>query len=208
MKEADWSQFFAGGWEADGKPLYVCRANLSKTGEATDELSRNEDENHGDMERTHPGKTGPHLHGACVPFGEREVVSHTGFEILLRRDNAATSSTSAQSSHIRAVPQRIQPHPHKIAVHFKKELDVESIKNKLQGEYTWLEGCNGSVPPGALRIGTDSDGNRLFVARFMMENGSMQIGKVGSHLGCAHVSFGGGVKTSKQYEVLCWTHMQ
>jgi hypothetical protein len=85
------------------------------------------------------------------------------------------------------------------------ESDYELLVEGYEGapdHYKWIPEKDGAVPPNALKAGRDKDGQRLYVARFPLEKGGLQIGKVGPHLGMAHVSYDGIRFTSAVYEVL------
>ena len=66
----------------------------------------------------------------------------------------------------------------------------------------WLTSQNGSIPPSAMAIGREADGDDLFVARAAIPGGGTQIGKIRSGFGGAYLPFGGAEVRAEVYEVL------
>jgi len=73
----------------------------------------------------------------------------------------------------------------------------------------WVEAKNGEVPPAALKIGYEANGDPLFVARGKVEkdscdeNFSMSVGKMNPRYGLAYLPYGGKEIEVAEYEVLC-----
>lgn len=68
-------------------------------------------------------------------------------------------------------------------------------------KFRWQPASSGSVPKGALGIGRDSEGQKLFACRGPVEGGS-HIGKVRVGLGGCHIGFAGAEISVANYEVL------
>lgn len=203
LSKEDWDLAFVGGWEADGRPLYVCRAALHHGEPAVMERVVAE-HLHRDVENTHPGKCGPHLHGAHIAWaGEKEVVVTKGYEILLKnRDPYEATDAHRRIANPRIITHHVHashPPSRPIEIHDP----ISDYRQEIQGRYRWKRASNGGVPEDAIMVARDEGGMKLYIARFQVSDRSMQIGKVGEHLGCAHVPFGGKTIISQEYEVLC-----
>lgn len=68
-------------------------------------------------------------------------------------------------------------------------------------KFRWQGATNGGVPGGALAIGRDSGGQKLFVCRAPLEGG-VHIGKVRNGLDGCHIGFAGKELSAANYEVL------
>lgn len=71
----------------------------------------------------------------------------------------------------------------------------------LASDANWAAGNNGSVPPGAVAGGTDSDGNTLYFCRAHYLTG-VQPGKLNPSLRTCNFAYGGREIASANYEVL------
>ena len=69
---------------------------------------------------------------------------------------------------------------------------------------SWVQGANGAVPQGALRLGTDSDGQPLYTCAGTVTAGvtSQQPGKLNPKLGACLVPFAGKEHPASPYHVL------
>ncbi|KAI0766744.1 hypothetical protein BC629DRAFT_1537455 [Irpex lacteus] len=71
----------------------------------------------------------------------------------------------------------------------------------------WVPAEGGRLPVGHRPVegGYEENGAKLYHALAVVQ-GVKVPGKVGEHLGGAHVAFGGGEHTITNYQVLCWKY--
>nr|AGS17914.1 farnesoic acid O-methyltransferase [Bombyx mori] len=73
----------------------------------------------------------------------------------------------------------------------------------MPGTYRWVPAClsQRSIPPGALRVGTDADGDEIYAGRAHHE-GDIVPAKVIPTKNACYISFGGEEVLKDQFEVL------
>ncbi|KAL1452720.1 hypothetical protein WDU94_006924 [Cyamophila willieti] len=69
------------------------------------------------------------------------------------------------------------------------------------GAYSWVPCCSGEVPPGAVKVGRDADGGRLYLGR-AWHSGDLLPAKVAPSHGGAFVPWGGSEHSKFEFEVL------
>ncbi|KAJ3300906.1 hypothetical protein HDU76_005973, partial [Blyttiomyces sp. JEL0837] len=83
-----------------------------------------------------------------------------------------------------------------------QKVTLEQQQAQAQGSPVYWAFANGkNVPPGAIQVGTDSDGGPLYAARAYYEN-SVQVGKCRNGSGCS-IAYGGKECGVEKYQVLC-----
>ncbi|CAO1406268.1 unnamed protein product [Diamesa serratosioi] len=83
-----------------------------------------------------------------------------------------------------------------------EEIPKEDFEVLRSGDFVWEFASNGSVPEGAVQIGTSSDGETLYMGRTMYQ-GTQTPGKVQCSHGCLYIPFSGEEVAVTEYEVLC-----
>ncbi|WAR21077.1 hypothetical protein MAR_015051 [Mya arenaria] len=66
----------------------------------------------------------------------------------------------------------------------------------------WQSTSGGNIPANAVRAGFEENGQPLFIARAVMEDGQMTPGKTGANLPGAHIPWGGKEVIVENYEIL------
>ncbi|KAI8806229.1 hypothetical protein BJ742DRAFT_817080 [Cladochytrium replicatum] len=105
-------------------------------------------------------------------------------------------------------------HPGKVGDHIRyghfpyheRELleDDFFVLSLPKGVCAWIPCSDGNIPDFAVPAGREARGDSLYAARAKWSRGRYQLGKVGTHLKTAHISFGGNVRKFPEYEVLAF----
>ncbi|XP_062122798.1 natterin-3 [Drosophila sulfurigaster albostrigata] len=100
------------------------------------------------------------------------------------------------------LPAKIIPNKGKAYVTFaRQEIELENYEVLNGQNYVWLPGANGEVPPGAVRVGRNVDGEDLYAGRGY-HAGSLTVGKVHPSHGCLYIPFDSDEVKIFEYEVL------
>jgi hypothetical protein len=71
--------------------------------------------------------------------------------------------------------------------------------------YKWQDASRGHIPAGAVQIGSEANGQPLFIARAKIHGGK-HPGKVAQHLGACHVGYAGKEERVSDYKVFTLRH--
>ncbi|XP_050090513.1 uncharacterized protein LOC126574378 [Anopheles aquasalis] len=84
-----------------------------------------------------------------------------------------------------------------------KEIEVSSGQLLRKGNYEWVYGKNGSVPPNAVIMGHNDNGSPLYIRRAMV-NDALTPGKIDPPAGYLYIPYGGKEHYITVYTVLCY----
>lgn len=198
------------GYEADGTPLFVARAELPN------DLG------------VHPGKTRFGFPGAYIGFGGKELPGVLPFDVLQDLNYQWVTPSDEASFGYTAVQGGWESNGEELFVaraSFEGSLclgktggniaagtaDIpfgnaeQSVNNFAilfsDGEPIWEPASNGRVPDGAVVCGFEPSGEPLYVARVAYAGG-LHPGKVRLGLGGAHIGYDGQEIMVPNYEVL------
>ncbi|SPP83275.1 uncharacterized protein LOC117585296 [Drosophila guanche] len=100
------------------------------------------------------------------------------------------------------LPAKVIPNKGKAYVAYAgAEVELDSYEALSGLNYEWLAAENGDVPPGAVRVGQNVDGEALYAGRGY-HAGSLTVGKVHPSHGCLYIPYDSEEVKLFAYEVL------
>jgi hypothetical protein len=72
----------------------------------------------------------------------------------------------------------------------------------------WILARNGEIPPNAVPGGHEANGQTIYIARFVTQEGQLAPGKLAPQYKLAYIGYGGMERTSDVYQVLTHPNQQ